>query len=197
MSIIGYLFTTLVWIVLLYLIDKKNNYLKISRNMISAIHAFGIVITYFLDIPVYFIIYWSTTYYTLDSLFVLLSMSKMFDIVMVFHHIIAIGIVQQLTDIYIGHFIQYCFFLTEVSNLPMYPVYHLKSLKSNRKILIKFLTFCELIFFVTFRLIMGAIALYKMILSGYATIFIMLTSSIIYIMSVLWTKGVYYQLIKN
>ncbi len=191
-----YTLAMVMWSTLLYFINKKNNFLKVSRNMISATHAIGVTVFYILQVPAEYVIYWSTTYYLFDSFFELLAVRKFSDLFMIFHHIISIGVVQHLDTSPCGIFVHYCFVITEFSNFPLYIVYHLKTIKSERKYLIKLLTFLELVFFVVLRLIVGLINLYLLATSEFVTVFLMSAGILVYIMSAVWTRGVYKQLMK-
>jgi hypothetical protein len=203
---LSYLLTALFFGAILYIFNQRDQHVKVSRNKVSTVHASGVVAAYFLSIDPTYIIYWSTSYYVIDTLFELGTRSydfkkKLLKIVleyaMVFHHLVSIGVVQNLTDPHVGDIIFAGLYLAEISNFPMYVVYHLKAIKSERHTLIKCLIVLEIVFNVYFRLYTGSFFFYRLATSGYMTMFMLFATISMYLLSIFWTVGLCQQLMPN
>ena len=115
---------------------------------------------------------------------------------MVIHHIISCYILSNLLDPNIEEYILYSFFTIEVSNYPIYLVYHLKSIKFNNEIVIRLLIICEALSFLYFRMFLCGVSIYNSIMSGIIPYSVILCGISIYIMSGVWLYGMILQIVK-
>lgn len=144
------------WNILLFTFYHKNNSLKLSRNFISAIHALGVVFSYITHINPSIVYYWAISYYLVDGFFEVATINRLYNIGLLVHHIVTVKVLIYLNDSYTSDVMFYAFFLSELSNIPMYIVYYLKSIKYPNKLLIKFSIFVEALSFIILRLIIGS-----------------------------------------
>jgi hypothetical protein len=117
---------------------------KIIRNWISTCHALTVIIFYNIGIPSSLLFYISMSYFILDSIYELSQLKgfKLFELGMLVHHAIAISSLFMLKESSPHTSMVYFFYyILELSNIPMYLVYHLKQVKYTSKLLVLFETF--------------------------------------------------------
>ena len=184
-----------LWVLLYSLIPILNN--NIKRNIISAIHSILTVILCTYQDP-YYIYYISTSYYTYDMVLQLLGTQKMLNVSTIslgIHHIIAVYSLQfiingpkEFTDPFL-----YMFMLLELSNFPVYIMYHWKQTNGKKNddndngyilIITKILLTIEIIIYFTLRL---TYSLYILIVnSNSMPTEILITSAMLYLLSIFW-----------
>lgn len=176
-----------IWFFLLYYINNINKQIKISRNQISAIHAIGVVFAYVFNINSNLLSIWAISYYITDGILELMVTTKLYNLGMLLHHCVTIGVLTFLQNPETSDIIRMAFLLSEVSNLPMYLVYHLKSVRYNNQIIIKFLIILEALFFIVLRMGFGSKLAYDCYFVHNMPLQICLSSVVILGISFLWT----------
>lgn len=182
-----YLIGFVSWCLILYYNYNINKQLKVTRNQISAIHAIGVVFACIFDINAYTLSVWAISYYLVDGVLELMSITKLYNVGMLVHHCVTIGVLTYLLDPETSYFMRMAFLLSEVSNLPMYLVYHLKSIKYDNKTVIKFLIIVEALFFIVLRMGLGTKMAYECYFVYNMPIPMCLSSVVILGISLQWT----------
>lgn len=196
-----YPFLLTVWCIIYRIIDRYNKNFKLSRMNTSAIHALSVIIAYSLNVPAYVIYYWSLTYYIQDSAWELCLLfchnrtPRIFDLGIILHHVVSIGLVTQLYYKTTESYVYYPLYLAEVSNLPLYLVYHLRGIQYKNLVIMKLLTIVEVIFYMFFRLYCGGLIVYKNYWIETIPDFIKFSSYFMLIFSIIWTTKLIRQLL--
>ena len=183
-----------------YNLNKKN--FKLSRMNVSAVHAISVILSYLIGIPGHLLIYWSTTYYIMDTLYEgvnLYSPEKnvnLYEFGIILHHIISIFIISYLPQPIIGNYIYQSFFLAEVSNLPMYLVYHLQKIGYTNNYVLKSVIFVEALAYIICRLVLCSEIAYDMFFRNDVPWSIWISSVVILIISAVWTIKLFKQLVR-
>lgn len=178
---------------------SKETKIKIARNYISCLHASGICFWYWLSsslltvlpFPIFPICVqiWSSLYYGLDMIHLFLNRKTKYDIVMIAHHFVSLLAILHLSDRSLYVFVLQNFFYVELSNFPLYYVYHCLAVKKKKNIWFLLVLILETLFFMYFRL-------YKCFLYDGQYIFVWLWKHspflvflwvIVYVMSIAWT----------
>lgn len=180
--IIGTIFWTLLSIYYYYASDKMS---KKSRNFINFTHAVGIILAYLIGLNENYIYKWSVSYYAYDIIQNIINMSNLFQIGMLFHHIITIYILNFLEIEQLSSYIIFGFYLTELSNLPMYITKYFNYINCN-PLLMKFMTILEILFFGYFRFYLGNKILYKIYSLGYINYTFFVPVIILEILNLFW-----------
>lgn len=173
-------------------IDSKS--FKLSRTHVSAIHASSVILAYLLGIPGYILYYWSITYYILDSMYEIVGMIdnnkgiRLFDFGMLLHHFISIAMLKHLCYPGTEKYLYKAFYLAEVSNLPMYMVYHLKVLEYKNKYLTKTLIAIEALGFIVLRLILGGTVTIELVQIDDVSTMLKISAVIMLIISAVWAN---------
>ena len=132
----------------------------------------------------------------LDGIFEAYHIKKIFNSALLLHHVVTIYILSYLRDENLAGYIYYPFFLSELSNLPMYLVYHKKSSKYDNMIMMRMFILMEALSFLILRMILGGIATFKLFFIDAVPITIPLAGILVYIMSGVWLKSLTEQLLK-
>ena len=177
---------------------------KISRNFVSAIHATTVIFSYLVGIPGYILLHLSITYYIMDSMYELMNLLwpekpnrkiTIYDLGMLLHHVICITVLTQFTHPTVEYHVFRAFFLSEVSNMPMYLVYHLKGVKYMNTNMIKFIIAIEALGYIVLRLIIGGKITYDMWFEKDISSFVFTSAILILIISAVWTNKLIRQLL--
>lgn len=192
-----------------YIVIKPNQSKKITANKVSFLHAVGILIISllcffsFLTINNCYklILYWSGGYYLMDTfrkLCYIMIANNIFsynsidpkeinikiEIMYIVHHIFTMLIILKCGNKYdtklpfiIG------FGIMEISNMPLFIVYHMKHLKYNN-LYITIATIIETIIYTFVRVVLGCVML---IYAYHVSSEIYYVFCVIYIMSVIWS----------
>lgn len=191
--ILTYLLLLITWSLLNYIIYKiNNNNFKQSRMQVSFLHAITVMISYLSNISGELLYYWSLVYYIIDGipeLVIILQKREisLFNFGIIFHHIITIKMLDYLTYLETVKYMYYAFFLAEISNIPMYIVYQLKSINYANKLVLKVLIFIEFITYLIARLIIGSYYLYIMWFDINVPWLMYISSWILLGISIIWT----------
>lgn len=173
----------------------KHNF-KIQRNIFSSIHASCVILSYLLGLPGYILYYISMAYYGIDTCLELLTMHSIYNIGMTFHHIVSLMALGYLHNPSTYHHIYFPYFITELSNLPLYVVYHLKAVKYNNKYMMNLLLIIEATIYIGLRLVYGLKMGYVMLFINYTPWPLLIAFVLIYLMSMMWAKGLCRQIQK-
>ncbi len=181
------------WITLFFILFKLNgSNLKVTRNLISSVQCFGVIISYLTSFSPFMLYYWSVTYYILDLGVEINQMKKLYNFGMIFHHLITIFVLRYLQKEETQLIVFNSFFLVEFSNIFLYLVYHLRLVKYSRLGVMSVLVLFEIIFYGFFRLILGLRIIYYLVLKSLTyerDYVILLVGSIgIYIISLIWMR---------
>jgi len=196
-----YFFSTFVWFGLTYLMHKLNNFnTKIARNFISAMHATSVVIFYLFDFQPRFLFYITSGYYLADGIvesYYLIKTNRLYNLSILIHHVISWMATYKLTDqidLFGSKYFLGAFFTIELSNYPVYLVYHLKTIGYNNNTVIKLLTVLEIISYIILRVYMCGIKLYESYVFGLFPLHLILSCGFIYVISIIWLYGMFLQL---
>jgi len=191
----------LMWMSLTYLLTNKlADDIKIIRNYISVTHATLVLLFFLLSISPVYICYVSIAYYTFDSiteLYYVIATKRLYGLTMILHHIITCVILSYFKNDTLSYYLNYLYFLTELSNFPIYLVYHLKSKKINNPSFINFLIVIEASSFIILRLFCGGVNFYKILKTDDLPNYLIFAGVLIYLMSAFWVYGMFLQIIKN
>ena len=192
--------TLLLWMGLSLILYNNTNNIKITRNYISTIHATFVLLFYIFSVPSSCLFYVTLGYYAFDGiieLYYLFKTKRFYNLTLLIHHIVACVVVCYLRDPIVSKYLYYSFFLTEVSNFPIYLVYHLKSKGYNNENVIKMLICIEVLSFFILRLVLCGFNLHEIIVSNDVTYIPILAGIIIYGMSIIWLYGMILQIFKK
>lgn len=196
-TIIG---TLLSWLAMTYVLHNGTDSIKITRNYISALHATFVLLFFTFSVPSSCLFYVTFGYYMFDGimeLYYLVKTRRFYNLTIVLHHIIACFISYYLRDEVVSKYLYYSFFLTEISNFPIYLVYHLKLKGYNDNFVIKSLICVEALSFFVLRLVLCGINLHKSIISNEVPYPPILCGCLIYIMSTIWLYGMILQIFRK
>lgn len=196
------MFHNIVYPLLLFCWYSTGNYLyynnnvrnfKLTKMHVSGIHALSVVISYLIGLPGNLLYYWSVTYYMMDTAYEFVELYnktnlKLFNLGMMAHHFVTIGVMGYLEHHHGGKQLYYGFFLSELSNLPMYVMYHLRAIKYNNWYVLKLIVVIEALAFIICRLILGGILSFDLFVTSHVPAFVRFASFLILIISVIWTK---------
>lgn len=198
---IGLCGALLSWALLAYyLYNKTDDNIKVTRNYISTIHATFVLLFFTFSVPAKWLFFVTVGYYTFDGivdLYYLIKTKRFYNLTIVSHHIISCFILSYLNDEVVAKYLYYSFFLIEISNFPIYIVYHLKSNKYDNETVIKSLIVVEALSFLILRLVLCGINVYRTIISGEVPYPPILGGIAIYCMSVIWFYGMILQIFKS
>jgi len=176
-----------------YQTKSKKDIAKISRNTISASHAFIIMILYIFGYEPAIQMNFSIPYYLYDLIIELSGGLNWYSSAMICHHLSSIYIASYLANLELGPNIYFGFFIIEISNIPLYIVYHLKTIRYENKIIVKIFICFEILFSLIFRFGFGIPLIYKMWFLNTPWL-IHLSYSFILVISVLWLNRLWRQL---
>lgn len=185
---------------LYYNINKKN--FKLSRMHVSAIHATSVILSYLIGISGHLLMYWSTAYYVIDTIYEFINLYKpekkinLYEFGIVIHHFISMFILSYIPHPNIGYHVYKSFFLAEVSNLPMYTVYHLQKVGYTNNYILKPTIFIEAMAFIICRLIICGQIAYEMFFRPDVPWSVWLASIGILIISAVWVGKLFKQIIQ-
>lgn len=180
-----------------------NRDFKVARNITSAIHALTVIMAFTLNFnfsPL-LLYYSSRGYYIIDTLYEIttfktaMSMS-LYQIGMLLHHGVTLITLNYLLDPRSVNYIFYCYFLAEVSNVPMYIMRHLHSKNIQNKYIMKFILFLEFAAYFVLRMIMCIPIMYSVFNDSKAENVLKSMTVIMYSISGYWTSKLFGQLIK-
>jgi len=181
--------------------NVNNHNFKLSRIHVSAVHASTVIIAYLINVPGYILCYWSVTYFIMDTLYELLSIwtfkSKfgLFDAGILLHHFTSIAVLRYLNYPITEPYMLKAFYLSEISNLPMYLVYHLRTSGYTNKYLMKPLIAIEAIGYIALRLMWGGLISFQIWFIRDIPWFMCLASTIMLAISVVWTTKLVKQIL--
>jgi hypothetical protein len=182
-----------------------NNNFAIGRNYNSAAHASLVILTYLLSIPGYGLYYVSMTYYIIDTVYELIYLiflnkkteMKLFDCGLLTHHLVVLLSLKYLYDPLTGHYVHYLFYLSELSNIPMYVIYHLRKIKYTNTYVIKSLVLLETLGYAILRLFLASKEIYNLLFIAEIPRTMIISAISIVMISAFWTWKLVRQLIKN
>lgn len=167
---------------------------KLSRTHVSAIHASSVILSYLIGVPLSISYYLSITYYIMDTLYEIVDLIKIkksvrvFDFGVILHHFICISMIGYLYYPHISKYMFKAFYFAELSNMPMYLVYHLKVHGYDNKYLMKGLILVEAMGFIILRILMGGAVTYEMIQIDDVPVTLKASAIIILIISAIWSN---------
>jgi hypothetical protein len=180
-----------------------NNF-KVSRMFVSATHATSVILAYYMNIPGYYLYYFSVSYYLVDTFFELTNILlpenghkniKLFDCGIVLHHFVTMSGLVYLWYPETQNHMYYAFCMSEISNLPMYVVYYMKHKKIDEEITRKAII-CEAIAYVFIRLILGSKMVCELWYNDNIPSLMTFSAIIILVLSYVWTAKVISQALK-
>ena len=192
-----------IWILFFRILNIINQ--NIKRNLISSVHSMICIILCYQN-KNNMIYYWSTSYYVYDLIIQLIFSPTIYNttnMTLSLHHIIAVYTLEYLrtSDKNFLELFMFMFLILEVSNIPMYLMYHwiqINKKKENEniynKIITKLLLILEMLAFLILRIIYS---LYVLVTTYHLLSYdIILISILLYMMSVFWWTSMVHQLIK-
>jgi hypothetical protein len=190
-----------VWHSLANVLNYFNNNFKLSRMNISAVHALTVIFFYLFDRSVYILYYISLAYYIMDTKYELTNImyskkKSLYDFGIIIHHLLSMSIISYLLIPSVNIYVFYAYFLSEISNLPMYLAYHLIHINYPNKTLIRWITITEAFSFGFFRLCLGGYKAYQVWYMPDTPMFIIVSSVILLLISLIWTIKLSVQLMK-
>lgn len=198
---IAYLATFISWLAFTFIAIVRTEFnIKVARNIISFIHATSVILFFTFGVPANCLFYMTCGYYIMDGLVELVYLvkdKKLTNLPMIVHHIVSCFALSYLRDPVVAKYLYYSFFLMELSNYPIYLVYHLKSNGYDNENVIKGLISVEALGFTVLRLWFGGKILYNATMSNEVPYITLLASAIIYVMSIFWVYGMIQQIMKN
>lgn len=133
-----------------------RNYISGFHSLTSSIWALSLYFSFVNSNNLLFVLY-STTYFTLDSLFIIYNSLKyktLLEPLYIFHHLVSIYYLNTILHLE-SHYYQNCYLLfysiAEISNYPNYIIYHL--LKTNYKCDFYPIRLFQLLWFSSIRII--------------------------------------------
>lgn len=176
-----------IFAILYYFVNKyitQND--KVTRNIVSAFHAILVINTYienksFTD----HVAKMSITYYLFDGLQIVVNYikHKVIDYTYIIHHTLTILLFVNVDEL-VEPYLYKGFVAAEVSNIPLYIVYHLLITKHEDKYLIRSAMELEIVTYFICRIIMmGEIVYYLYHMSYY---YWFAVSIPFYLMGVVW-----------
>lgn len=182
--------------------NVNNHNFNLSRIHVSAVHAVVVVISYLLNVPGYVLCYLSVSYFIMDTIYELLSIwafkskFRLFDFGILLHHFTSIAVLRYLNYPITAPYMLKAIYLSEVSNLPMYLVYHLRTSGYTNKYLIKPLIVIEAMGYIGLRLVLGGLISLQMWFIKDIPWFMCISSTIMLIISTIWTIKLVKQVIQ-
>jgi hypothetical protein len=163
---------------------------KIGLNIVSATHAYISVpilgLTLYNIISNQWIIYWSAVFYFNDIGNLLVNKWNIVNFGYLIHHIIAIYSFYSLYINILRYNILIVLFLGELSNFPLYIVYHLKKRRPN-SLSYKIWLYIEIVHYSLIRVFGLGYYLYKLIIRYDYDSIIIICSYIMYSMGFYWS----------
>ena len=129
------------------------------------------------------------------ELYIAFKARKIYGAMMVMHHVISLYVLSYLQVVPVVNNLYYSFCLVEVSNYPIYLVYHLKSKKYNNQLVLKGLICCEIVSFLILRLWLGGHNAYLAYFDPNVPMIVFIGINSILVMSVIWIYGMFTQLL--
>ena len=177
------------------LYQRTNKNFNISRLCNSATHAILVILCYLFYIPSYMLHYISITYYVIDTLYEIINLFpqtekniKAYDFGTIAHHIIIVLSLKYLLDPITCSYVYYLFFLSELSNLPMYVVYYLKKTKYENDWVIRSIIILEAVGYIVLRLILGTKQVYELFFIPSIPMPMIISAISILVISAIWTR---------
>lgn len=193
-----YLLSTIVWFFIPFTIFfcSKLNW-KVVSNITSTIHATSVVTFYLLGIRPEILYYSSCGYYIFDgvlNIFYYIKNRNSGYLFMIGHHIATVLTMTYLFVPICTEMIYKNFFLLELSNYPLYIVYHLKSIKYENQYVVGFFILMEAVASIVCRVFSGTQNIYQIwLIKDFPwTPFVM--GIFIYIISLIWLKAIFKQM---
>lgn len=157
------LVSSLWWWCVNYLISRKSSESKVTRNLVSSVHAVAVISTFLANYfgrittteSLNFLYVSSMGYYLSDTLNEAKELCKgfrLYQLGMMAHHIITISALGYLFDPVASNYLYMSFFLAEVSNLPLYLMYHYHKRLTNHHIVFA-IVFTEFLGYLVLRMI--------------------------------------------
>jgi hypothetical protein len=199
---IYYLGAVLFWISTTFYFKKKQFPTKIARNFGSTLHATIVGIFYLFGLSSEYLFYISFAYYLVDSfpeLYYFIKLRRLSNLLMVGHHIIsclALTALSNPLDPRIPLMVE-TFAQLEISNYPIYLVYHLKTTGYDNDLVIRLLIFVEFVSYFVLRIYFIGLKLYSIIFFGGFSYLMIIGIGIIYGLSCLWLCGMILQLCRR
>lgn len=193
LSTLGFIIPAATW----YLISNavyyyNNDDFKIARNITSSLHALTVIFFYQFNLSVLPLFYISRGYYLIDTMYELSSLKsalsiKLFQLGMLFHHIVTILSLYYLINPVTTGYLYYSYFLAELSNLPMYVMRHLHSINMTNKYIITPILLIEFLAYIIFRMIMCVPIMYAVFLNSNSQMILKSMVISMYCLSGFWT----------
>ncbi len=141
---------------------------KLLRNFFNACHALYVVISYITGFPSDKVFYGSMLYFICDTLYEIWGLYlrkfnvKIYEFGMITHHCVSmLSMLLLLQKGPIADMVYYFYYILELSNLPMYIVYHLKQIKYTNEVIINTLLISEVLWYIYYRLYLGVSKCYE------------------------------------
>jgi hypothetical protein len=191
-----------IWYLIAQLLDHYNKNFKLSRMNVSALNALTVIIFYLCNLSLDVLYTMSVGYYIMDTIYEVRILSSktrvsLYEGGIIIHHIISVITLGYLLDSYVSSYVFYAYFISEVSNLPMYLAYQLIHLSHLNKMVIGSVTLMEIAAFLYLRMYLGGIMAYNLWFDPNVPIFINISSVAMLIISFVWIIKLSLQAIKK
>jgi len=202
-----------------FLTYLNNNSFKLSRMNVSGVHALTVIFFYIFNGSLDLLYFLSLTYYIMDTKYefdnifrstttinttttntnttTTITTTKkisLYDFGIIVHHILSMILIAYLLDPSVNGYIFYIYFLAEISNLPMYLAYHLIHINYSNKKIIRWITIAEATAFGFCRMYLGSYMAYEIWFIVDTPMFIIFSSIIMLLISLIWTVKLIVQL---
>ena len=197
-SLIVYLVLTPVWIILPIIIQQigKLHEIKQANNIRSAIHATIVIVFYLLNGSGVILHYISSAYYIADLVNIITQFKPtLYNFGIAIHHIVTMTVLTYLCFPETQSYLYIGFFLSELSNIPMYLVYHLKENHVQGTIVI-LLTGIEAIGFIVCRILIGGKLCIDITLDKNIPWLMSISGWIIFVISFYWSYKLIMQIVR-
>lgn len=188
-----------VWIIIIKSINsyyKKYNF-KITTNLNSFFHAINVIFLYLIGINPIIVHYWSCAYYLLDLIMTLKEFKiTIYDSGILLHHFVTLYTLNYLCYLETYQYMFNGFFISELSNIPMYIVYHLKSTDYQNTIIINCIIIIETMGFIGLRLLYGGQILIIISFIDRMPLLMCVSAWIIFMISFYWSCKLVNQIYK-
>jgi hypothetical protein len=184
--------TVLIWYCIGRVLNDYHQHPKITRNQVSALHALTTIAMTFSNVPIIVIFHNSRGYYMMDGIYEILDMPmltqiKLYQLGMIFHHIVTFIGLQYLLDPIASHYIHQAFLLAEMSNLPMYVMKHMYMSGIKYYPLRVGVLFVEFLSYIYLRMYLCLLIIHQLFMDSEITGGVKTLSLSIYLISGIWT----------
>jgi hypothetical protein len=197
-SFLVYLALTPIWILLPIIIQQigKLDGIKKANNIRSAIHATIVIIFYLFGGSGVILNYISSTYYIADLVNIIIQFKPtLYNFGIAIHHVVTMTVLTYLCFPETQSYLYIGFFLSELSNVPMYIVYHLKENHVQGNI-VTLLTGIEALGFIVCRILIGGKLCIDITLDKNMPWIMSISGWIIFVISFYWSYKLIMQIVR-